>query len=99
MALFGWAESANFDRDAAPANITRIDLSLAPRRNRSNLSPIPPLSSRVAFCVSPICPTTRSIVTGNGAGFSEHSHRARPGLVLKGRPMFTSLSAIYRLPR
>ena len=49
-ALFRRTESASFDRDPAPANITNgQNLSLAPCRNRSNLPPIPPLSSRVAF--------------------------------------------------
>ena len=40
-------------------------LSLAPRRNRSNLPPIPALSSRVAFRVSPICPTTPSTASAD----------------------------------
>ena len=30
-----------------------------------NLPPIPPLTSRVAFCVSPICPTSRSIASAD----------------------------------
>jgi hypothetical protein len=44
---------------------TEQNLSLAPCRNRSNLPPIPPLSSRAAFCVSPICPTTRSTASAD----------------------------------
>ena len=31
----------------------------------SNLPPIPPLTSRVAFCVWPICPTSRSIASAD----------------------------------
>ena len=37
----------------------------APCRNLSDLPSIRPLSSRVAFCVSPICPTTRSIASAD----------------------------------
>ncbi len=37
----------------------------APRRNLSNLPSIRPLSSRGAFCVSPICPITRSIASAD----------------------------------
>jgi hypothetical protein len=63
-ALFGRAESASFDRDAAPANITNGIESFAGSAPKSvDLPPIPPLSSRVAFCVSPICPTTRWIAS------------------------------------
>ena len=65
-ALFGRAESASFDRDPAPANLTNgTESSLAPSRNRLNLLPVPPLSSRVAFCVSPICPTTPSTASAD----------------------------------
>ena len=52
-ALFGRAELASFDRDPAPANLTmEQNFSLAPSRNRLNLLPVPPLSSRVAFFAS-----------------------------------------------
>ena len=58
--------SASFDRDPASHGITNgTEAGPAPCRNLLNLLSIPPLSSRVAFCVSPICPTTRSIASAD----------------------------------
>ena len=65
-ALFGRADSGSFDRDpASHGSRTKRKPCRAPCRNLSNLPSIPPLSSRVAFCVSPICPITRSIASAD----------------------------------
>ena len=65
-ALFGRADSAvSTAIRHRTASRTERKPCPAPRRNRRNLPSIPPLSSRVAFCVSPICPTTRSTASAD----------------------------------
>ena len=65
-ALFGRADSGSFDRDPASHGITNGTRSRA-RLHAEIVEPasIPPLSSRVAFYVSPICPTTRSTASAD----------------------------------
>ena len=58
-ALFGRADPVSFDPTSH--GITNGTEAVPARgRNLSNLASIPPPTSRVAFCVSPICPATRS---------------------------------------
>ncbi len=45
----------------------------------SNLPSIAPLTSRVAFCVSPICPTSRSIASAASSGRGRVRVRRRRG--------------------
>ena len=65
-ALFGRADSGSFDRDPA-SHGSAYETEDVPGsvRNPSKLLSILPLSSRVAFCVSPICPTTRSTASAD----------------------------------
>jgi hypothetical protein len=63
-ALFGRADSVSFDRDPRSHGVKMEQKPCpAPCRNLSDLPLIRPLSSRVASCVSPICPTTPSIAS------------------------------------
>ena len=65
-ALFGRADSGSFDRDPASHGITN-ETEAVPSSVPKSVEPpsIPPLSSRVAFCVSPICLTTRSTASAD----------------------------------
>ena len=61
-ALFGRADPVSFDPAShGITNGTETVPNSGPKS--SNLPSIPPLTSRVAFCVSPICPTSRSIAS------------------------------------
>ena len=65
-AMFGRADSVSFDRDPASlgaANETAAVPNSGPKA--VDLPSILPLISRVAFCVLPICPTTRSIASAD----------------------------------
>ena len=65
-ALFGRAKSASFDRDATPANITNGIKSFAGSAPKSvELTADPLWFSALLFCVSPICPTTRSTASAD----------------------------------
>ena len=70
------------------------NLSLAPSRNRLNLLPVPPLSSRVAFCVSPICPTTPSTASADMKQVKAiHAQESRAAADRKARAIVDDLRA------
>ena len=70
-ARFGWADSVDADPDRASHGITNGTEA----RPSSEPKPlIPPPTSRVAFCVWPICPATRS----TGLAGMKQSFGARP---------------------
>ena len=62
-AMFGRADLVSFDRD--PASLGAANDTAAVPEFRTEMPSILPLTSRVAFCVSPICPTTRSIASAD----------------------------------
>ena len=65
-ALFGRADSAvSTAIQHRMAARTKLKTCPTPSANPSRLLSILPQSSRVAFCVSPICPTTRSIASAD----------------------------------
>ena len=60
-AMFRGADLVSYDRDPASHDITNSAEAVPiSEPNPSDPRSILPLSSRVAFCVSPICPTSRS---------------------------------------
>ena len=65
-ALFGRADSGSFDADPA-SHGSAHETEDVPGSIRKSLNrpSIPPPSSRVAFCDSPICPTTRSTASAD----------------------------------
>ena len=65
-ALFGRAELASSDRDPAPADITNETETFAGSAPKSvELATDPAAELALAFCVSPICPTTRSTASAD----------------------------------
>ena len=71
-AMFGRADPVDADPDRASHGITNGTEAVPSSGPRT--SSIPPLTSRVAFCASPICPTSRS--TGSAA--MKQSFGAKP---------------------
>ena len=59
-AMFGRADPVSFDRDPAS-----LDAEQKPCPTLGRNPSIPPLTSRVAFCASPIFPTTRSTASAD----------------------------------
>jgi hypothetical protein len=76
-ALFGRADPVSFDGGPVSPGITNKTKAVASSEGLflSNLPSIPPLTSRAAFCVSPICPTSRSIASAD----TKQLFGAKPG--------------------
>ena len=96
-AMFGRADAVSFDRDPASRGIPNEQKPRPAPGRKPSIPSIPPIS-RVAFCASPICPTTRSTASADtkqpfGAKPARSCLRSMPWIAANHRRGAASASA------